>query len=477
MSEYNEQSVGLSGGPSSQYPSEKVRPQVRLRSSPGALNDVSGTVTVQGEVTGNFRVDRTLPRVRTKNSEKAAERAPMEIFGGNFDELHVKQHDLVWAQKNPNRTVVRGRNAPPKVSTTYAMASMTGIATQHRDVYNQEDWEDLFWVPGRAKADWIHGDSSQSDTGIAVQMRGSMTVKNNGQTTFTVGDYVAWESYSINADARREQKRRVRKALGEPAGKLGVMLRKVSFEDIHRLPATALSRYLKTHAGSAERSSFLRIGYKQQLGDSRLESKERFFLNSMRAEATLGALLSLSPLLQAGVISINLTGNSVSDEAVLEKLRVLTLSDLEKRDYEIAGGDLKTASVPGTRETRWKQFIVLAKALGCLSGDSGKPVPHLDNFVHMAVLRNNVGLMDQPDSFEHTKSAMISKMARQPSSALMPGSMSAAHSVESRFDNIQRDYATLKYQSYSEAEHYGRNNILGICTRGAEAGEQMDLLM
>jgi hypothetical protein len=474
---YSETSVGLAGGPASQFASEKARPQMRLRNQGGALPDVSGTITVQGEVTGNFRVDRSLPRIRSKNSERSAELAPMEIFGGNMDDLHIKQHDFVFAQKNPNRMTLRGRHTPPKTSTTFAMASMTGISTKHRDVYNQEDWEDLFWVPGRAKSDWSYGDSSQSDTGVAVQLRGSMTIRNNGTTTFTIGDYVAWRTYSINPEARREEKRRFRKALGEPNGKLGVILRRVTFEDIYRLPATALSRYIKNVSGTGERSSFLRIGYKQALGDSRLESKERFFLNSMRAESTVGFFLNLSVAVQYGLVSINLSGNSATDEDLLKSVRNVKFSDLEKADYEIsAENTLEKSGDADLRSSRWKKFTLLARAYGCFT-DGGKPVPHLDNVVDAGIRRTTAGLMDRPDSFAHAKAAMISKMARKPGSVLMPGSMSTAHSDEVKLDNLQRDYAPFKYQSYSEAEHHGRKNILGICTRGAEAGEQMDMLI
>jgi len=477
MTDYmGDSSVGLAGGPSSQFPTEQIRPQVRLRPH-GTLGDAAGTVTVQGEVTGNFNVDRTLPRLRTKNSEKAAEQAPMEIFGGNMDDLQIKQHDLLFAQKNPNRMVVRGRNAPPKVSTTYAMSSMTGISTKHREVYNQEDWEDLFWVPGRAKTNWNHGDSSQGQPDVAVQMRGSMTVRNNGMDTFTMGDYVAWRSYSIDPDTRREEKRRVRKAHGEPLGKLGVLLRRVSFEDIHRLPSSALSRYVKNFRASQERSSFLRSGYTQPLGDARLESKERFFLSSMRAECTIGFIINLAVAQRAGLVTINLSGSSVTDEALLNSVRELRMADLERSDYEVSGGGLQKSVDPELRDRRWKQLTLLARAYGCYAEHSGKPVPHLDNVVDAAILSSNAGLLDRPETYELSKSVMLSKMARKPGTMAMPGSMSAANSAESKLDNLQRDYATMKYQSYSEAEHHARKNVLGICTRGAEAGEQMDLLI
>jgi len=473
----NTSPVGLSGGPSFDMPSDKPRPRARLRSSPGMLGNVGGNVTVQGEVTGNWTVDKTLPRVRTKNSEKATQRAPMQIYSGNVDDLHVKQHNLVFAQKNPTRMTLPRRNANPITGTAYAMASMTGISTAHKDVYTQEDWEDLFWVPGRAKADWSFGDSSQ-DSSLAVQMRGSCSIPNHSlNVTFSPGDLAAWKSYNIDPDIRAVEMHKVAKTLGTPKNHLGVLLRKVTFEDIHRLPHTALASYLKKQSTSAERSAFLRTNYVQKLGDSRLESKERFFLDAVRAESTIGALLNISVLVEFGLLSINLKGTR-ADEDLLNAIKAVKFSELQTNNLTVdSTGKLNRNQDAEARAERWNKFVNLAKALGVYTDNSAKPMPHLDNVVDAAIRRTNVGLMEGPNSYSEQKAAQLSKMARQPDSLMVPGSMSTAQSAETRLDNLQRDYATMKYESYAQAEYHARKNILGVVSKGGENGTMIDIIM
>lgn len=458
---------------------DKPRPAVRIRSNPGVADEVAGTITVQGEVTGNYKVNRALARDRTKNSEKAALRGPMETYGGNIDQLQIKQHDLVWAQKNPERTTQAGKKTPAKTGVNYAMASMTGIATKTRDVHTQEDWEDLFYVPGRAKADWSFRDPSNG-AGVAVQMRGSCTVRNNGEDTFYPGDYVAWKSWNIDPDIRQVELHKVRRNNGEPQGKLGVLLRRVCFDDIHRLPHSALTRYFKRRK-DAGHSAFLRADYHQMLGDMTLESKDRFFLHNMRAESSLGLLLNMATGMQSGLISINLTGNPNQDRALLADIEKKSAEDLMNNFYRVdaASGRLITESDAGRKET-WNKFVMLAKALGVL-GVTSEPgsggVPHLHRLIEANILRANRGLMNQPDTYSNQGDYAISRMGPKTDELMAFQPMSKNQSVETKLDMMQRDYAVKKYATYAEAEHHARKNIIGICYKASEAGSKMDLLM
>lgn len=404
-----------------------------------------GTITVQGDVTVNLPVNNSLPEVRQANSgARHSIVHPMEMYS-HPDQIQIKQHDLVWILANEH---VLRKNAARRDGRPYAFSSMTGIETRPDRFRNQEEFEESFFLIGRAKSDYNFGDPAQHKTGIAVQTQGSFTTDNNGWDYLSPGDFWQWAAFSIDPEVRKTQKATIRRVPGQPRDKLPAIIKRVRWEDIFKLPHVALATYMQDYEkmSASEKSQFLRMGAAKALNDADMTSQRRLFLSAMRADATIGLLTGLSVLMQAGVVQVtpglNLTQLQASD--------LDGLNNLAKDDALIDA------------------LKLLAEALGVVEGGS-----HQVGLVDAIIRRQNTGLMDREGSFEKRNQASIARLNGNAAAfaAVQPGDF------VTKLERDQHNYARLKYGAFGDAYRYSTANISGVVTKAAEPGERFDTVM
>ena len=420
-------------------------------------------ITNQASVVISLFVNNQLLDLR-KNSAQNPNSRPLGT-AVSAENLAVKEDDLMMIQRNWSEV---SRLATGSKASPWTFSSLTGIDTHPDYNFTQEAFEANFMVIGRSQVDYTLANPQQHNRGqISIQIGGSGSIRNNGSTSFNIGELVSWSAYAIDPAKRQAQVAGgVKKGLGEPVHKFSPILERHTYTSMYRYPELALSRYLQMYRCDAD---YLSTNVKTAI-NGEFTSTDLLFLATMRNEATYGLMYALSVLIEAEVVTINKLS-----PVTVQSLSEIKLEDLNAKAFVYQDdGTIAPVNTPKERlerqEENFAQLLNIGKLLGPVPG--GQVATGL---VDAIICRQNIGMMEGSGTKTHRENANILRVApagrRQASDNLLN-----EQSIDQILQRDQMNYSRSKYAEYHQAYMASQRKVFAKCIGPAEPGQRMPVV-
>lgn len=434
-------SIGLDGNTSISFGSTQKRPKI-------SESELTAPRAIQGEVTANWSVDRTLYGTRVGKHSKDGK---IRLLGSvsTASDINIREHDVVVHQKG----------------SKYCFSAFNGVDTTK--FHTQEEFEDSFAIVGRAKAGFDFEDNV-SGTKIAVQVRGACSLMNNSGGALVPGDIVALRIPNIKGTGNYV----------DAKGRILAQLVKVD-----KLPAT----------GQLIRAVYrlydaTKMGKSIELLSVENTSSASTFRKSMSTEETLGVaatqtvlmdgLSLVHTLLEYGMISINIPAGALVNVGVNTSVKNVcdTSNPTPYKNITIApntGALTTTPMTNGERAERAEKFLYLAVMLGVWvpannSGIKATKQPEL--------IRNTVG-KSYAGHITGSPGLALSRLFHGSDNVTAPIADPVLVHAWKEIDSRQKNSHTHLHSEMDATNNLGQSKIVGKVLSYSKACTDVDILM
>lgn len=446
--------------------------QAAGRFSAGSANPIdpwshAGNTMYRGIVTLDLECKEDLPESRARNVNNANPKIPDETMGTLVGPQYLSiVPDEILMQANG----IPGEDG--RKSALFVFSATNGICIPP-SAYTQEDLEAMVRFAGVSKITYSYLPNAASQTGMTSVIRGACSTQNRGATTFHFGDIIRMRLYNKDSAKRAEELAGHQVMMNTDKNKLQAYLELASHESVRLYAQSSVNKFVKANPpGSGRQNKHLvDLSPESQTPNMQATSLDRLFHMLYSSGASKQAFLAVATLLQAGVISLN-----VSEVVNPIDADLVHFDDFNKRTEDewtdkVYTGSLRDpngwqedADQAGRKASNWGALKTFAAMLGLVSVPGVSPSPGLINLLALRAARGDMTTSDSAADY-----------IRYGLDKMIPASLKQRRQ-EKQLMNLQNNHSRAMYRAYYFAHYHAHHNIIAMCLSPASPGVRMDVM-